>query len=162
MRVTAFETSDGTVVADTQGRGRIIVGPNPGPAGQDDAVSRASEAAAREAVTEAMQKVAVYYQKVRREGFKYTVTFRDFDDEELDRIIDYLGGNPDFYKLSNPSFGRDPDTGLGVLEVLVTSSLDSLGLQKMMRAGLKEQGILLRRNFAKGYVIVFSNPKRQD
>ena len=156
VRISVYETSNGRQVADAQAEGKHLLRANPGPYDWEKGLSEAALKASRQAVKEVIDRIAVYYRRLEQEGFKYTVSFRNFNDEEMDQIIDYLESNPNFTNLTNPKFTSN------FMEVVITSTQTPLGVQRLLRAGLKEKGIVLQRKFAEGYNIVFSNPKRPE
>ena len=156
IRISVFETSNGRQVADAQAEGKHLLRANPGPYDWEKGLAEAALKASRQAIKEVIDRIAVYYRQLEQEGFKYTVSFRNFNDEEMDKIVDYLESNPNFTNLTNPKF-----TGK-FMEVVITSTQSSLGVQRLLRTGLKEKGIVLQRKFAEGYNIVFSNPQRPD
>ena len=156
IRVSVHETSNGRQVADAQAQGKQLLRADAGPYDWEKGLSDAAEKAARRAISQIIDQIIVYYRDLKQEGFSYTITFRDFNDTEIDKIVSMLESNANFSQLTNPKFTRD------YMEVGITSTQPPLRVQRILRAGMLEQGITLRREFAEGYTMIFSNPNKKE
>ena len=156
IRISVFETTTGRQVADTQAEGKQLLQANAGPYDWEKGLATAAEKASRQAATEAIDKIAEYYKQIGDEGFNYLLAFRGFNDDDKDKILDYLENTPGFDNLS------EKKNTIDYLEVELFSSQDASRLRRMLRAGLKEKGIELQTQSTAGNRLVFSNLKREQ
>ncbi|MCH8888558.1 MAG: hypothetical protein IIC13_18405 [SAR324 cluster bacterium] len=156
IRISVHETSNGRQVADAEAEGIQLILANPGGKDWEKGLSSAAGKAARTAISKIIDQIIVYYRDLKQEGFNYTITFRNFNDIEIDKIVSVLENSPDFSQLTNPKFTRD------YMEVGITSTQPSLRVDRILRSGMLEKGITLRREFIEGYTMIYSNPNRRE
>jgi hypothetical protein len=153
VRVSVFETTTGRQVADAMSEGKQLLQAQAGPYDWEKGLSVAAEKAARQAGSEAITKIANYYRQLGDEGFNYLLVFSGFTDDQKDLILDYLESTPGFTQLS------ELKNTVGYLELELFSSQEASRLRRMVRAGLKEQGIELQIQSSAGNRLVFANAK---
>jgi len=156
IRISVYETTTGRQVADTEAEAKQLLQANAGPYDWERGLSAASDKAGREAAKEAIDRITDYYKQIGDEGFNYLLAFRDFSDDEKDKILDFLENTPGFNNLS------ELKNTINYLEVELFSSEDASRLRRMLRAGLKDKGIELQTQSTAGNRMVFSNLKKQE
>jgi hypothetical protein len=154
IRVSVFDTNTGRQVADSSAEGKQLLQANAGPYDWEKGLSEASSKAGREAAGEAISRIVDYYKQVGDTGTSFLMVFKGFSDDDKDRILDYLENTAGFKKLSELKNTVD------YLEVELFSSEDASRLRRMVRAGLKEKGIVLQTQSTARNRIVFSNPNK--
>ena len=156
IRVSVFDTSTGRQIADSQVEGKQLVRANAGPYDWEKGLSSAASKAAVAAADETVSKIADYYKGVGDQGTAFLIVFKGFDAEKKDMILDFLENTPEFRQLSelrnNPEF----------LEIELFSGQDPSRLRRMIRAGLKKQGINLQLVSSTRNRFYFSNPDRTE
>jgi len=156
IRMSVFETTTGRQVADTMAEGKQLLQANAGPYDWEKGLSVAAEKAGRQAAKEAIDRITAYYRQIGDEGFNYLIAFRGFNDDEKDKILDFLENTPGFTKLS------EKKNTIDYLEVELFSSQNASRLRRLLRAGLKDKGIELQTQSTAGNRMVFSNLKRGE
>ncbi len=151
IRVSVFETTTGRQIADTKAEGKQLLQAKAGPYDWERGLSTAADKAATSAAREAIDRIAEHYRRVGDEGFTYLIVFRGFNDDDKDRILDYLENTPGFTDLSELKNTVD------YMEVELFSSEGASRVRRMLRAGLKEQGINLQTQSTARNRLVFSN-----
>ncbi|MDH5753284.1 MAG: hypothetical protein OEZ59_12815 [Deltaproteobacteria bacterium] len=155
IRVSAFDTATGRQMADSQAEAKVLLKADAGPYDWEKGLSDASGKAAQQAATEAINRIGEYYKQLGDTGVAFLLGFKGFNDDEKDLILDYLENTPGFQHLSELKNSVD------YLEIELFSSEDSSRLRRMIRAGLKDKGIVLQTLSSDRNRIMFSNAKTQ-
>lgn len=155
IRISVYDTNTGRQVADAMAEGKQLLRADAGPYDWEKGLSEAAVKAAEQATGEATDRIVAYYEQVGDTGFTYLLVFRDFNDEQKDKILDFLENTEGFKDLSELKNTVD------YLEVELFSTEEASRLRRRIRAGLKEQGILLQTQFTSRNRIVFSNPDKE-
>ncbi|HUJ73587.1 MAG TPA: DUF6175 family protein, partial [bacterium] len=135
LRMTAYDTGTGRQIADSQVEGKQLLRANAGPYDWEKGLGEAANKAAQEGTNELIDKIANYYKQVGDVGFAYLLIFKGYNDDDKDKILDYLENTPGFKQLSERKNAPE------YLEVELFSSEEASRLRRMIRAGLADKGI---------------------
>jgi len=138
IRISAFDTNTGRQMADTQAEGKVLLKSNAGPYDWEKGLADAATKAAHQATQEAISRITDHYKQVGDTGLAFLLVFKGFNDDEKDRILDFLENTPGFRKLSE--LKNTPD----YLELELFSGEEESRLRRLIRAGLKEKGLNLQ------------------
>ena len=152
LRVSVFDTNTGRQIADAQVEGKQLVRANAGPYDWEKGLSSASESAASQAAEETIGKIADYYKNLGDQGTAYLIVFKGFPADKKDLILDFLENTPGFQQLSELRNNQE------FLEIELFTGQDSSRLRRIIRAGLKKQGINLQLVSSTPNRFIFSNP----
>jgi len=154
IRVSAYDTSTGRQIADSQVEGKELLRPDAGPYDWEKGLADASQKAARDAAGETITRIADYYKQVGDTGFAYLLIFRGYSDDEKDVILDYLEHTEGFKQLT------ERDNAPDYLEVELFSAEEGSRLRRLIRQGLTDKGIKLQTQSEIGNRILFQNPAK--
>ena len=152
LRVSVFDTNTGRQIADSQVEGKQLVRANAGAYDWEKGLSSAAAKAAAQASDEAVAKISDYYKGLGDQGSAFLIVFKGFDAEKKDLILDFLENTSGFQQLSELRNNQN------YLEVELFSGENSSRLRRMIRAGLKKQGINLQLVSSTRNRFIFSNP----
>lgn len=152
IRISVFDTNTGRQLSDAQAEAKQLMRAQAGPYDWERGLADAAGKAAEEAVQESITRVVDYYRQVGDQGFTYLLVFRGFDDDQKDRILDYLENTPGYENLS------ELQNTVDFMEVELFSRQEASRLRRLIRAGLEEEDIELQTMSSSRNRIVFANP----
>ena len=151
LRISAFDTNTGRQMADTQAEGKVLLKANAGPYDWEKGLADAASKAAHQATQETITRIMEHYKQLGDTGLAFLLVFKGFNDDEKDRILDFLENMTGYRKLSE--LKNTPD----YLELELFSGEEESRLRRLIRAGLKDKGFNLQTLEAARNRIEFAN-----
>ncbi|MDH4120106.1 MAG: hypothetical protein OEV94_00150 [Deltaproteobacteria bacterium] len=156
IRVSVYDTNSGEQLATADVEGKKLLLPNAGPYDWEKALAGAASAAARQASQQTIDKIAAYYQKIDSEGRAFLLSFRGYNDDEKNKILDVLenlSGVRNLSELKNADY---------YLEVELFSTEEPSRMRRMIQSELQKSGIALQTKTSNRTRVLFVNPRRPD
>ena len=108
--------------------------------------------AARRAANTALRKIKDFFQTTGDQGLVYLIVFRNYNRDEVDKIIDYLESVYAFKDLSQLK------NAPGHLEIELISSESKIRLRRKIQWELKSQNIEMNSHESTGNRLLFIKP----
>lgn len=154
IRLSAYDVVTGRQIADSESRGKKLIASRAGAWDWENALSDAARNAAEQGGQELITKITNYYERIGDQGQVFQLVFRNFNDDEKDKIIDFLEGTPGFRQLS------ELKNTINYLELELFSREKASRLRRLIRTGLKSKGLTLQILDSTRTRIIFGNPAR--
>ncbi len=156
VRARVISATTGRNVANASISAKQLLKPNAGPYDWELGLANAAKKAASQAADKVIGRIANTYKIQKGRGNAFVLVFRGFNDDEKDKIIDFLEGSPGFRQLS------ERQNTVNLLEVELFSNEKHSRLRREVRLGLRRQGIGLTIQMASRNRVVFSNAKEEQ
>ena len=151
VHLSVYDVSTGRQIAEVLGSGKIL---STGRQGVDEhrVLEEIGATAVRNAAKEALDEIRNYYQSSGDQGFLYLTEFRNYNQDEVDKILDYLESIPAFKDLSE--LKNTPNH----LEIEMISSESKSRLRRKIQWELQQKNIPMNSRELSGNRLIFIKP----
>ena len=151
VHLSVYDVSTGRQIAEVLGSGTIL---STGRQGVDEhrVLEEIGATAVRNAAKEALDEIRNYYQSSGDQGFLYLTEFRNYNQDEVDKILDYLESIPAFKDLSE--LKNTPNH----LEIEMISSESKSRLRRKIQWELQQKNIPMNSRELSGNRLIFIKP----
>ena len=151
VHLSVYDVSTGRLIAEVLGSGTIL---STGRQGVDEhrILEEIGATAVRNAAKEALDEIRNYYQSSGDQGFLYLTEFRNYNPDEVDKILDYLESVAAFKDLSE--LKNTPNH----LEIEMISSESKSRLRRKIQWELQQKNIPMNSRELSGNRLIFIKP----
>lgn len=146
-----YDVSTGRLISSRQTMQKQMTNAKMGSYDWDDALQKAGIKAGTVIADESIEKVVEYYKSVGDIGNSFFIVFKDFSENDADKILKVLEGLEGHQSLSERTYQPL------LLEVEYFSTLNKGRLRRLLRAGCKREGVRLRSQEISGNRFIFAN-----
>ena len=151
VHLSIYDVTTGRQIAEVLGSGKkLIMGRQVSL--KQEVFEKIGATAARQAANAALRKIEDYFQTTGDRGIVYLIVFRNYNRDEVDKIIDYLENIYAFKDLS------ELNNAPGHLEIELISSESKIRLRRKIQWELNSQNIEMNSHESTGNRLLFIKP----
>ena len=151
VHLSIYDVTTGRQIAEILGSGKKLKTGLP-VSSEQEFFEKIGATAARRAANTALRKIKDYFQTTGDQGLVYLIVFRNYNRDEVDKIIDYLESVYAFKDLSQLK------NAPGHLEIELISSESKIRLRRKIQWELKSQNIEMNSHESTGNRLLFIKP----
>lgn len=151
VHLSVYDVSTGRLIAEVLGRGTKLSTSRQG-LDEHRILEEIGATAVRNAAKEALDEIRNYYQSSGDQGFLYLTEFRNYNPDEVDKILDYLESVAAFKDLSE--LKNTPNH----LEIEMISSESKSRLRRKIQWELQQKNIPMNSRELSGNRLIFIKP----